>query len=126
MPWTRRHLLTIEQLSREEIEQIHATAAAFKRILGRSVKKVPALRGKTIVNLVGDMKNGGRTPGAGAAADRAASSLARCASDAADTGKSSISADTGCGTMPSSTSSVPITSLKTRPAERSGAPSFSA
>ena len=51
MPWTRRHLLTLEQLSRAEIEQIHATAAAFKRILGRSVKKVPALRGKTIVNL---------------------------------------------------------------------------
>ena len=51
MPWTRRHLLTIEELSRAEIDQIHATATAFKKILGRSVKKVPALRGKTIVNL---------------------------------------------------------------------------
>lgn len=51
MPWNRRHLLTLEELSLEEIEQIHATAAAFKKILGRSVKKVPALRGKTIVNL---------------------------------------------------------------------------
>ena len=51
MPWTRRHLLTIEELSLEEIHQIHATATAFKKILGRSVKKVPALRGKTIVNL---------------------------------------------------------------------------
>src|SRR5471030_2460831 len=51
MPWTRRHLLTIEELSLAEIEQIHTTAAAFKQILGRSVKKVPALRGKTIVNL---------------------------------------------------------------------------
>src|ERR1044071_4302540 len=50
MPWTRRHLLTIEELSLEEIEQIHATATAFKRTLQRSVKKVPALRGKTIVN----------------------------------------------------------------------------
>ena len=48
MPWTRRHLLTIEELSRAEIDQIHATATAFKKILGRSVKKVPALRGKTI------------------------------------------------------------------------------
>jgi aspartate carbamoyltransferase catalytic subunit len=51
MSWNRRHLLTIEELSLAEIEQIHTTAAAFKQILGRSVKKVPALRGKTIVNL---------------------------------------------------------------------------
>ena len=51
MPWTRRHLLTLEELSLAEIEQVHATAAAFKRTLTRSVKKVPVLRGKTIVNL---------------------------------------------------------------------------
>ncbi|MBW7895019.1 MAG: aspartate carbamoyltransferase catalytic subunit [Opitutaceae bacterium] len=51
MTWTRRHLLTLEELSLDEINQIHATAAAFKRTLKRSVKKVPALRGKTIVNL---------------------------------------------------------------------------
>ena len=51
MPWTRRHLLTIEDLSLAEIDQIHATAAAFKKVLGRRVKRVPALRGKTIVNL---------------------------------------------------------------------------
>src|SRR5579883_1534488 len=51
MSWTRQHLLTVEELSLDEIEQIHQTAATFKKILGRSVKKVPALRGKTIVNL---------------------------------------------------------------------------
>ena len=51
MPWMRRHLITLEELSLAEIDQIHATATAFKKILGRSVKKVPALRGKTIVNL---------------------------------------------------------------------------
>jgi aspartate carbamoyltransferase catalytic subunit len=51
MSWTRKHLLTLEELSLDEIEQIHLTAGAFKKILGRSVKKVPALRGKTIVNL---------------------------------------------------------------------------
>ena len=51
MPWNRRHLLTLEELSLPEIDQIHATATAFQKILGRSVKKVPALRGKTIVNL---------------------------------------------------------------------------
>ncbi|HEX3731262.1 MAG TPA: aspartate carbamoyltransferase catalytic subunit, partial [Opitutaceae bacterium] len=49
--WTRKHLLTIEELSLAEIAQIHATAAAFKAILQRSVKRVPALQGKTIVNL---------------------------------------------------------------------------
>src|SRR5687768_6881515 len=51
MPWNRKHLLTIEELKRAEIEQILATAGAFRRILDRKVKKVPALRGKTIVNL---------------------------------------------------------------------------
>ncbi len=51
MPWNRRHLITLEELSVAEIDQIHATATAFKKILGRTVKKVPALRGKTIVNL---------------------------------------------------------------------------
>jgi aspartate carbamoyltransferase catalytic subunit len=51
MTWTRKHLITLEELSLAEIELIHGTSAAFKRILGRSVKKVPALRGKTIVNL---------------------------------------------------------------------------
>ncbi len=51
MPWHRKHLLTIEELSLAEIGQIHATAAAFKAILQRNEKKVPALRGKTIVNL---------------------------------------------------------------------------
>ncbi len=51
MTWTRRNLIAIEDLSRAEIDQIHATTAAFKKILQRSMKKVPALRGKTIVNL---------------------------------------------------------------------------
>ena len=32
MPWNRRHLLTLEELSRGEIEHIHAVARAFKRI----------------------------------------------------------------------------------------------
>jgi aspartate carbamoyltransferase catalytic subunit len=51
MPWNRKHLLTLEEISLAEIAQIHATAAAFKGILRRSVRKVPALSGKTIVNL---------------------------------------------------------------------------
>ena len=51
MPWNRRHLIAIEELSRAEIAQVHATAAAFKKTLSRSMKKLPALRGKTVVNL---------------------------------------------------------------------------
>ena len=50
MPWHRKHLLTLEDLSLAEIEQVHTVAGAFKRTLARRVKKVPALRGKTIVN----------------------------------------------------------------------------
>ena len=51
MPWHRQHLLTLEELSLAEIDQIHATAVAFRRTLSRSVKKVPALRGRVVVNL---------------------------------------------------------------------------
>ncbi|MFI5337272.1 MAG: aspartate carbamoyltransferase catalytic subunit [Opitutales bacterium] len=51
MSWKRQHFLTIEDLSRAEIEQVQTTAGAFRRILDRRVKKVPALRGKTICNL---------------------------------------------------------------------------
>jgi aspartate carbamoyltransferase catalytic subunit len=51
MSWNRRHLITLEELSLAEIEQIHRVATAFKQVLKRSVKKIPALRGKTIVNL---------------------------------------------------------------------------
>jgi aspartate carbamoyltransferase catalytic subunit len=51
MPWSRKDFVAIEPLSVAEIETILAVTAAFKRTLGRNVKKVPALRGKTIVNL---------------------------------------------------------------------------
>ncbi|MBD3366914.1 MAG: aspartate carbamoyltransferase catalytic subunit [Candidatus Eisenbacteria bacterium] len=51
MQWTKRHLLGLEGLSREEIATVLDTAAIFKEILGRPVKKVPTLRGVTIANL---------------------------------------------------------------------------
>ncbi len=47
--WIRKDLLGIEELNAEEIELILETAASFKEISTRSVKKVPTLRGKTIV-----------------------------------------------------------------------------
>ncbi len=48
---TMKHLLGIEDLSKAEIEHIIETAKPFKDIFTRSVKKVPALNGKTVVNL---------------------------------------------------------------------------
>ena len=49
--WTRKDLLGLEELSREEIEFILYTAQSFKEVTTRQIKKVPALRGKTVVNL---------------------------------------------------------------------------
>ena len=48
--WTRKDLLSLYDLSREEIECILDTAQEFKKVSERKVKKVPALRGKTVVN----------------------------------------------------------------------------
>lgn len=46
-----RHLLSIEGLSHDLLIEILDTAASFLPVTERSVKKVPALRGKTLVNL---------------------------------------------------------------------------
>ena len=51
MEWKRKHLLGIEELSKEEIELILETATSFKEVSTRDIKKVPALRGKTVVTL---------------------------------------------------------------------------
>jgi aspartate carbamoyltransferase catalytic subunit len=51
MSWNRKHLLDIESLSPEEITTVLDTARAFKAVGERAIKKVPALRGKTVVNL---------------------------------------------------------------------------
>ncbi len=49
--WRRRHLLGLEELSAEELLHIFQTAESFKEVSTRSIKKVPALRGKVVVNL---------------------------------------------------------------------------
>lgn len=49
--WPHRDLLTLESLSAEEITLILDTAEAFEDVSTRSVKKVPALRGRVVVNL---------------------------------------------------------------------------
>ena len=46
-----RHLLGIEELTPDEIRLILDTAVAMKEVGTRSIKKVPALRGRTVVNL---------------------------------------------------------------------------
>ena len=51
MSWNRKHLLDIESLSPTEIRTVLDTATAFKAVGERAIKKVPALRGKTVVNL---------------------------------------------------------------------------
>jgi len=51
MAFTRKDLLGIRELSVEEITTILDTAGSFKEVSARAIKKVPALRGKTIINL---------------------------------------------------------------------------
>lgn len=46
-----KDLVGIKELSRDDIELILNTASSFKDVLRRDIKKVPALRGKTVVNL---------------------------------------------------------------------------
>ncbi|MFZ3062964.1 MAG: aspartate carbamoyltransferase catalytic subunit [Actinomycetota bacterium] len=46
-----KDLLGIKELSKEEIELILNTAESFKEVSARAIKKVPTLRGRTIVNL---------------------------------------------------------------------------
>lgn len=48
--WTKKHLLSIEELSADEITFILDTAMSFKEVSTRSIKKVPALRGRVVVN----------------------------------------------------------------------------
>src|SRR5438552_14654237 len=47
----RRHLLSIRDLSRDDVERLLATATSFEASLEREVKKLPTLRGRTVVNL---------------------------------------------------------------------------
>jgi len=48
--WTHKHLLSLEELTPDELTLILDTATAFKGVGQRTLKKVPALRGKTLVN----------------------------------------------------------------------------
>ena len=47
----RRHLISIRDLTRDDVERLLATARSFSRSLEREVKKLPTLRGRTVVNV---------------------------------------------------------------------------
>lgn len=51
MAFAHKHILGINEMSREDIVTILDTAESFKEINTRDIKKVPTLRGKTIINL---------------------------------------------------------------------------
>jgi aspartate carbamoyltransferase catalytic subunit len=50
-PPERRHLISIADLTREDVERLLGLARTFSRSLEREVKKLPTLRGRTVVNL---------------------------------------------------------------------------
>src|SRR5918995_6559232 len=47
----RRHLISIADLTREDVERLLALSRTFARSLERDVKKLPTLRGRTVVNV---------------------------------------------------------------------------
>jgi aspartate carbamoyltransferase catalytic subunit len=51
VPPARRHLLSMADLGRADVERLLDTAAGFESVMQRDVKKVPALRGRTVVNV---------------------------------------------------------------------------
>ena len=50
-PPERRHLISIQDLERDDVERLLATAQSFEASLEREVKKLPTLRGRTVVTL---------------------------------------------------------------------------
>jgi aspartate carbamoyltransferase catalytic subunit len=50
-PPARRHLISIADLTRDDVTRLLATAGTFERSLEREMKKLPTLRGRTVVNL---------------------------------------------------------------------------
>ena len=51
MAWTRKDLVSMQDIEAGEIADLLDTAESMKEIATREIKKVPTLRGKTVVNL---------------------------------------------------------------------------
>ena len=47
----RRHVLDLDDFSRREIEEVFQNADAMREVMNRDIKKVPTLRGKTVITL---------------------------------------------------------------------------
>lgn len=47
----QKHLLSTKDLELKEIQEILQTSTSFKEVISRDIKKVPTLRGKTVINL---------------------------------------------------------------------------
>lgn len=58
---SQKHLLGLENVKKSDIELLLDTAESFKEIMDRDVKKVPTLRGKSIVNLFYEPRTRTRT-----------------------------------------------------------------
>lgn len=50
-PAQRRHVIDLDDFAAAEIEEILETTESMKEVLGREIKQVPALRGRTVVNM---------------------------------------------------------------------------
>jgi len=50
-PSTRRHLLSVADLTRDDVERLLATAHSFALSQERENKKLPTLRGRLVVNM---------------------------------------------------------------------------
>src|SRR5829696_3092883 len=50
-PPRRRHLISVRDLTRDDVERLLATARSFEGSLEREVKKLPTLRGRTVINV---------------------------------------------------------------------------
>ncbi|MBF0275312.1 MAG: aspartate carbamoyltransferase, partial [Nitrospinae bacterium] len=46
-----KHLISINDLKKNDLEELFAQTWSFKELLSRELKKVPSLRGKSVVNL---------------------------------------------------------------------------
>ena len=49
--WQRKHILDVDDFSREELEKVLQTTAVMKEVLLRPLKKVPSLRGRIVANV---------------------------------------------------------------------------
>jgi len=47
----RRHMIDLDDVDAEEIEEILTTTESMKEVLSREIKQVPALRGRNVVNM---------------------------------------------------------------------------